>query len=240
MSRICKKCNIEKPLEAFKKDKRCLCGRNWICKVCANVIEAKARKDRVITSEQIIKKREMIKKWREENKEHVRDWRKRYNKIHAARNKMYSKQYRALHGEALKERHKERHRISTLACYHRNKEKWKERRKQYYQRMDYRLRQALRARLRGALRHNYKQSSAVCDLGCSIPEFKTYLASKFQLGMTWDNWGFGKDKWNIDHIKPLKHFDLNNREQNLQACHYTNLQPLWQVENLSKGANFQS
>jgi hypothetical protein len=33
----------------------------------------------------------------------------------------------------------------------------------------------------------------------------------------------------------LDTFDLTNREQFLQCCHYTNLQPLWWRDNLSKG-----
>lgn len=39
---------------------------------------------------------------------------------------------------------------------------------------------------------------------------------------------------NIDHIKPLASFDLTDRSQFLEACHYTNLQPLWSEDNIEK------
>ena len=84
-----------------------------------------------------------------------------------------------------------------------------------------------------AIKTNAKAGSAVRDLGCTIPELKAHLEAQFQPGMTWDNWSL--KGWHIDHIKPLTSFDLTNREQFLQACHYTNLQPLWASENLSKG-----
>ena len=56
--------------------------------------------------------------------------------------------------------------------------------------------------------------------------------------MTWAKWGNGPCKWQIDHIIPLAAFDLTNREQFLSACHYTNLQPLWWEDNMTKGDKF--
>lgn len=93
------------------------------------------------------------------------------------------------------------------------------------------LRKNLRNRLTMAVKNGQKAGSAVQDLGISINELKSYIEAKFQPGMTWDNWG----EWHIDHVKPLIAFDLTDREQVLVACNYTNLQPLWARENLSKG-----
>ena len=101
---------------------------------------------------------------------------------------------------------------------------------------NYRLAINLRNRLNMAIRNNQKVGSAVRDLGCSIEFLKQYLESKFLSGMTWDNYGFGDDKWHIDHVIPLSNFDLTDRDQFLKACYYTNLQPLWQPKNFSKGS----
>ncbi len=101
--------------------------------------------------------------------------------------------------------------------------------------INFRLAACLRKRICSAVREGRKSGSSVRDLGCSIEFLRIYLAKKFKTGMTWDNWGRGKGKWHIDHIRPLCSFDLTDRKQFLEACHHTNLQPLWSHENISKG-----
>jgi hypothetical protein len=100
----------------------------------------------------------------------------------------------------------------------------------------FRLTQNLRGRFLRALEGNYKGGHAVRDLGCTIEFFKEYLESLFQPGMTWDNWGVGKGKWNIDHHMPLSAFDLTDRQHVLLAVNYLNLRPMWFEENMAKGS----
>jgi hypothetical protein len=68
-------------------------------------------------------------------------------------------------------------------------------------------------------------------VGCSANELKAHLESQFKPGMSWDNYG----KWHVDHIKPCASFDLTQEEEQRKCFHFTNLQPLWEYENLSKG-----
>jgi len=101
--------------------------------------------------------------------------------------------------------------------------------------INFKLACRLRTRMNDAVKNNFKSGSSVRDLGCTIDYLKMYIESKFQEGMSWNNWS--KDGWHIDHIKPLHEFDLSNREEYLKACHYTNLQPLWAKENLRKNGS---
>lgn len=71
-------------------------------------------------------------------------------------------------------------------------------------------------------------------LGCSINDFRAYIASKFTVGMNWTN--YGRTGWHVDHIIPLSSFDLTDENDIKRALHYTNTQPLWAVENKSKGS----
>lgn len=67
--------------------------------------------------------------------------------------------------------------------------------------------------------------------GCSKQELLDYLESKFSEGMTWENYG----KWHIDHIRPCVSFNLEDSEEQKKCFHWTNLQPLWAVDNIRKG-----
>jgi hypothetical protein len=75
-----------------------------------------------------------------------------------------------------------------------------------------------------------KKSKAFDILGCSAEEFKIYMESKFQPGMSWkNNTRYG---WHIDHIIPIS--SAQNEEQAIKLNHYSNLQPLWAIDNLKK------
>lgn len=104
----------------------------------------------------------------------------------------------------------------------------------YLNDIQFKIKTAIRNRFRMAIKGRSKKGSAVNLLGCSIEFFIDYLASLFKPGMEWSNWS--RHGWHIDHIRPLASFDLTDPEQLVAACHYTNLQPLWALDNLKKGA----
>ena len=188
-------------------------------------------------------KEKMRKKvWREVNRDKINLKRRVYYAKNKDKENLRSKSYHIKHKEQIKlkrkiylkankEQIKSKHKIYLKTNKDKINKHNRERKKTDIQ---FRLASNLRNRLGNALKGNYKSGSAVKDLGCTIDEFKLYLESKFQPGMTWDNWG--QHGWHIDHIKPLASFDLTDRKQMLEACHYTNLQPLWAEDNLIKGA----
>ena len=55
--------------------------------------------------------------------------------------------------------------------------------------------------------------------------------------MSWEHFGGGKEKFQVDHIKALCLFDLQNPAEQLLANHYSNLQPLWFNEHNIKSQN---
>ena len=73
-------------------------------------------------------------------------------------------------------------------------------------------------------------------LGCTNEEFKDHISSQFKNGMDWDR--FNNGEIHIDHIKPCCTFDLTDENQ-LRVCfHYTNLQPLWAIDNYRKAKKY--
>ena len=72
-----------------------------------------------------------------------------------------------------------------------------------------------------------KTQSTIEYLGCSSEHFMEYLKLKMTPDMTMDN-------IHIDHIKPVSRFNLDDPDEFLDCCHYTNLQPLLAKDNLEK------
>lgn len=156
-----------------------------------------------------IKHDEKIKKEKQEfyqlNKSHFKEKGARYRETHKEELVEKKHEYYIVNREAIAER---------VHTYYNIK---------YNSDTNFKLKSRLRHRIRQALKHNFKSGSAVSDLGCTVDFLKQYLESKFLPCMSWDNHG---TYWELDHIMPLKDFDLTDRDQFLKACHYTNLQPL--------------
>lgn len=92
----------------------------------------------------------------------------------------------------------------------------------------------MRSRISMALKGNTKSGGFIELLGCPIRWLRKHLEWQFKPGMSWENYG----QWHVDHIRPCASFDLTKLEQQQECFHYTNLQPLWAVENLKKGASY--
>jgi len=101
--------------------------------------------------------------------------------------------------------------------------------------ISFRILKNLRSRIRFALKKGQiiKADTTENLLGCSVPDFKKYFTSLFTKDMTWDRFMAGEI--HIDHIIPCAKFDLTQESQQRICFHYTNLQPLWKVDNLKKG-----
>jgi hypothetical protein len=106
-------------------------------------------------------------------------------------------------------------------------------RKKREQQPQYKIINAVRDAVRRmAKRGAVKAGPSVKYLGAPLHVVRAHIEALWQPGMSWENYGlFG---WHIDHIKPLDAFDVMNPEQLAAAAHYTNLQPLWFLDNLTK------
>jgi len=100
----------------------------------------------------------------------------------------------------------------------------------------FKLKDNLRRRLRHALDGRAKSAKTFELLGCSAEFLREHIERQFSAGMTWSNYGKGHDKWNIDHVIPCASFDLSDPAEQKQCFHFTNLRPLWEPQNLFKGA----
>jgi len=137
-----------------------------------------------------------------------------------------------------KEKYKENNKKWML----KNKEKRREYKKNYLRKKRktdilFVLIKNMRSRVRRVLVRNKKVihkkiAPTMKLLGCSKEEFKKHIESKFTKGMSWSKIHL----IHIDHIKPCASFDLSDPKQQKMCFHYTNLQPLWAVDNLKKGA----
>lgn len=104
----------------------------------------------------------------------------------------------------------------------------------YKTNLNYRISCLCRARIKDVIKGFYKSDKTAKLIMCSIPEFKLHIEKQWLPGMSWENWGFGIDKWVIDHIIPCSFFDMSDAVEQHMCFRWQNLQPLWWKDNLLK------
>lgn len=160
------------------------------------------------------KHKEMQKNWYEKNKEKLKESRKKYRDENKNKIKQYLKEYAKKNKKKINERKRKREKTNNMV----------------------RLRKVLRHRIYDSIKNNYSIKAYKTQelLGCTVEEAKEHIEKQFKEGMSWEN--YGHKTWHIDHIIPCASFDLSDPEQQKKCFHYTNLQPLWAKDNMSKGA----
>lgn len=99
----------------------------------------------------------------------------------------------------------------------------------------FKLKENLRAQVGMALkRGGWKKTTRTQEmLGCDFEFFEKWIRIQFEDGMSWENHG----EWHLDHKKPLA--SAKTKEEVEALFHYSNYQPLWAFDNLSKGSLFE-
>lgn len=153
-------------------------------------------------------------------------------------------EYRRLYYAAWNKAHPEKVACATKKYYESHRQQKRDYHREYERQrcrgdVRYRLRKRLRTRLyialRSAVRGSVSQKSQTVQLlGCTIGELQKHLELQFLPGMSWENWGKGSGKWNIDHVYPLSAADLTDERHAKAVCHYTNLRPMWEADNVRK------
>lgn len=124
-----------------------------------------------------------------------------------------------------------------------NKDKVKERRKKYVNNKlntdpIYKFKHNVRNLISGSIkkRGGKKLTKTEIILGCTFYEFRTYVESKFESWMNWDNYGNPKDgvyepnkTWDFDHIIPIT--QSMSEIEVIKLNHHTNIQPLCSYHN---------
>lgn len=182
--------------------------------------------------------------WRNRNLERANETRKAWRSKNSEKQKETTKRRRAKNPELARQKERE--------WYKNNKEKIRARKKELYYQDHEKTKEyfklwvreqrennplfVLAMRIRQRTRYSFvrrkisKNKSTQEMLGCNWEEFKAHIESQFTEGMSWDRF----KEIHIDHVIPLA--SATTEEELIKLAHYTNLQPLWAKDNMSKGA----
>lgn len=260
LTKVCKSCGKEKPLNAFSKSSTNRLGCCNYCKDCKNWAHRSEKSkqeelERIELSSKGLKRCSICKEIKPTNEFPPRktspDGLHGYCRVCL---RQVSREFARKPEQKAKKKERESKPefLEHLSNYRKNSSKYKETlinyretstvfkdyQQEYRKRLYVKIRRDHSTRIWAELKlyGQTKKSSYDEYLGCSYEFYFDYISAQFREGMTWENWGRGSDKWHIDHIIPCAMFDMNNEEDVKKCFHYSNQQPLWETENLRKNS----
>lgn len=223
--KLCSRCKTPKYLSLFYICKRNKDGFRNECIDCK-------KKEKILNLDRY---KEYYKEYYIKNKDTIRTRLKKYYKDNRVAILYSVKEYQ----EKNRDRIRDYHKSYFQEYYSKNKD---EIRKKYKSWFNFSYKFNTKMRLKTILVNRFKRlfrnsrtSKEFFDLqGCDMYDLKLWLEANFLPGMSWENYGCKFNQWSIDHIIPLSKFNLEDLEQRKKAFHYTNIQPLWHIDNLKK------
>jgi hypothetical protein len=160
----------------------------------------------------------------------------------------YKKQYRKyiVYQEKYRKKNREKINQKIREWYYKNKDRVRanqriyEREGAYRNSLHFKIKDGMRKRILEVLKRDggKKTQRTMKLVGCTVEELKQHIEKQFKPGMSWEQ----RHLFHIDHIIPCASFDLTKLSEQKKCFHYTNLQPLWAIDNIKKGAklNYES
>lgn len=255
-TQICTKCKLNKSFVEFSKGSN-KTGLNSRCKICISEYQKIYReKNKEKIKNYYLNNKEKLdnrsKKYQEDNKEKLDLYRKQYRKKNKEKaknwwkeNKNKIRKWREENKEKIKEKakkYREKNREKIKIRRQLNKHKINKRQKERRESEPlFKLKSNLRTRIHSLMVGKYKKNlSTEKLLGVPFKEVKEHIEQQFVNGMSWENYGACKgnncnEVWHIDHIIPLS--SAKTQEEIEKLFHFTNLQPLWAIDNIIKSDN---
>jgi hypothetical protein len=224
MKKICSKCKIKKAIDEFSADKNTKSGVRSQCKKCISERYI-LNKEKVLLNQKekynpLKKKEYYLKNINEHTKRNKEYYEEKKDKILLRKKINYNKD--AKKNYYLKNKYKINKLASKRISIKRHTDSV------------FKLKHNISCLIRNSIKKKgYTKSKKTEDIiGCSVNELLIHLSSMFLEGMSFDNHG----DWHIDHIIPL--VTAKTEDEVIKLNHYTNLQPLWAKDNLSKSGNY--
>ena len=209
--KLCRKCNIVKPIVDFGRRNDRPCGVKSQCKACGREYQKIRNKENPT----------YIQEYRQRKKDEITAYSRKY--YNANKDKINASSIKWMRSEQGKEYQRK---YSAENRKERTQKELKRRQNNPYLRLKHNLRHRVWKVLKGLS----KADTTMELLGCSVGDIKTHIELQFLPGMTWDNYG----EWHVDHIRPCASFDLSDPEQQRECFNWKNLQPLWAEDNRAK------